>query len=41
MEFGPYGETADRNNYLGLNDLKEMEPDTEIIVMDPNRKMKS
>ena len=28
----------DRNNRLGLNDLKEKDIDEEIIIMDPNRK---
>ena len=37
-EYGPYGGKPDRNNYLGLNDLKEMDPEEELIVMDPNRK---
>ena len=37
-EYGPYGGKADRNNYLGLNDLKEMDSKEELIVMDPNRK---
>jgi tRNA nucleotidyltransferase (CCA-adding enzyme) len=37
VEYGPYGEKPDRNNYLGLNDLKEMDPEEELIVMDPNR----
>ena len=37
IEYGPYGEKPDRNNYLGLNDLKEMDPEEELIVMDPNR----
>jgi DNA polymerase elongation subunit (family B) len=37
-EFGPYGEKPDRNNYLGLSDLREMDPEEELIVMDPNRK---
>jgi DNA polymerase elongation subunit (family B) len=37
-EYGPYGGKPDRNNYLGLNDLKEMEPHESLIVMDPNRK---
>ena len=37
-EFGPYGGKPDRNNYLGLNDLEAMDPERELIVMDPNRK---
>jgi DNA polymerase elongation subunit (family B) len=36
-EYGPYGEKADRNNYLGLSDLKQMDPEEEVIIMDPNR----
>jgi DNA polymerase elongation subunit (family B) len=36
-EYGPYGDLADRNNYLGLNDLKQMDPEEEIVIMDPNR----
>ena len=37
-DYGPYGSKADRNNYLGLNDLKEMDPEKELIVMDPNKR---
>ena len=37
-EYGPYSEKPDRNNYLGLSDLREMDPEEELIVMDPNRK---
>jgi len=37
-EFGPYGGKPDRNNYLGLNDLEAMNPEEELIVMDPNRR---
>ena len=37
-EFGPYGGKPDRNNYLGLNDLEAMDPERELIVMDPNRR---
>jgi len=37
-EYGPYGSKPDRNNYLGLNDLKEMDTEKELIVMDPNKK---
>ena len=35
-DFGPYGGKPDRNNYLGLSDLKEMDPNDEIRVMDSN-----
>ena len=36
-EYGPYGEKPDRNNYLGLSDLKQKDPEEEIVIMDPNR----
>jgi len=40
-DFGPYGGKPDRNNYLGLGDLKEMDPDDEIRVMDPNENIQN
>jgi DNA polymerase elongation subunit (family B) len=40
-DFGPYGGKPDRNNYLGLSDLKEMDPDDEIRVMDPNENVQN
>ena len=39
--YGPYGGKPDRNNYLGLGDLKEMDPDNEIRVMDPNENIQN
>jgi len=40
-DFGPYGGKPDRNNYLGLGDLKEMDPDNEIRVIDPNENVQN
>jgi DNA polymerase elongation subunit (family B) len=31
-EYGPYSEKPDRNNYLGLSDLKLKDPEEEIII---------
>ena len=39
--YGPYGGKPDRNNYLGLGDLKEMDPNDEIRVMDPNENIQN
>jgi hypothetical protein len=34
--FGPYQRRSDRNNYLGLNDLKQLDPDEMLSIADIN-----
>ena len=34
--FGPYQGKSDRNNYLGLNDLKQLDPDKILSIADIN-----